>query len=137
MENNHKRILLSMAYYTLIGLGILFSVFFVLKVGFSTLPALIQIIYYVWSAGLILTLLFDVYCTMKHRMKYYAGLILFILTLLCVVMAVVVFVVQGITFRLVTETEIGYFITMVTSFMPIKLAIFAYLFGQKIINFHD
>lgn len=137
MENNHKRILLSMAYYTLIGLGVLFSVLFVLRVAFSTLPLLIQIIYYVWALVLVITLFYDVYCTMKHRMKYYAGLIFFVLTLLCVIMAIVVFFVQGITFRLITTSEVTYFINMTLSFIPIKLGIFAFLFGEKIINFHD
>lgn len=137
MENNHKRILLSMAYYTLIGLGVLFSVLFFLRVAFSTLPDLIKIIYYIWSIGLVATLGFDVYCTMKHRMKYYAGLAFFVLALLCVIMAVVVFFVQSISFRLITNLEVTYFINMALSFIPIKLSIFAFFFGEKIINFHD
>jgi len=137
MENNHKRILLSMAYYTLIGLGILFSVFFVLKVGFSTLPALIQIIYYVWTIALVLNLLFDVYCTMKHRMKYFSGLIFLILGVLCSIMAIVVFFVQGISLEIIGTNEITYFINIALSISPVVLGIYAYIFGEKIINFND
>ena len=119
------------------GLGILFSILFIIRVGFSTFPGLIKVIYYIWSAVLIITLLFDIYCTMKHEKKYIAGLIFFILTLLGVVMAIVVYFVQDISFRLITTTEVSYFINMALSFMPIKLAIFAFLFGERIINFND
>lgn len=137
MENNQKRSLLNMAYYTLIGVAIIFSVLFILRTSFSTLPFIIQIIYYIWSVALILNLLFDVYCTLKHRMKYISGLIFFILTVLCVVMAIVVFFAQGISIEVITVLEITYFINMFLSFTPIALGIYAFLFGEKIINFHD
>lgn len=137
MENNQKRSLLNLAYYTLIALGVIFSVIFILRIAASTLPILIKIIYYIWSAVLIISLLFDVYCTMKHKKKYITGLIFFVLTILCVIMAAVVYFTQGISLALITTTEVTYFINMALSFMPIKLAIFAYLFGERIINFHD
>lgn len=137
MENNQKRNLLNMAYYGMVALVVLFSVIFFIRVNQSTLPTLIQIIYYVWAVALIIAIIFDVYCTMKHNMKYYAGLILFVLALLCVIMAIVVFFNQGISFAVITEAEITYFINIILSFVPIKLGIFAYLFGQKIINFND
>jgi len=137
MENNQKRILLNMAYYTLVALGILFSVLFMLRIAASTLPVLIKIIYYIWSVVLIITLLFDIYCTMKHEKKYITGIIFFVLTILCVIMAAVVFFVQGISFGLITTTEVAYFINIALSFMPIQTAIYAFLFGERIINFHD
>ena len=40
---------------------------------------------------MVATLGFDVYCTMKHRMKYYAGLAFFVLALLCVLLCTTVF----------------------------------------------
>ena len=97
MENNQKRALLNMAYYTLIGVAMIFSVLFILRTSFSTLPFIIQVIYFIWTGALIINLAFDVYCTMRHRMKYISGMIFFVLTLLCVVMAIVVFFVQGIS----------------------------------------
>lgn len=137
MENNQKRVLLNLAYFTLIGLGIIFSILFAVRVANSTLPILVQIIYYVWTAVLVITLIYDVYCTFRGGMKYYVGWIFFILTLLCVIMAAVVFVVDGISIAGIETAEIGYFINTMISFIPVKLAIFAFLFGQKIINFHD
>ena len=137
MENNQKWILLNVAYYTLVAIGILFSVLFMIRIANSTLPALIQIIYYIWAVALIMTLIFDIYSTMKHEKKYIVGLIFFILTILCVIMAAVVYFVQGITLVTITTSEITYFINMYLSFVPIKLAIFAFLFGERIINFND
>ena len=137
MENNQKRSLLTMAYYSLIGVSIIFSILFILRTSFSTLPIYIQIIYYIWSVALIVSLIFDVYCTMKHRMKYYSGLAFFVLSLLCVVMAIIVFFVQGISVEVIRTIEITYFINIALSITPVTLAIYAFLFGEKIINFHD
>ena len=137
MENNHKRILLNMSYYTLFGLGVLFSILFILRTIYSDMQLYVKIIYYVWSAGLIGNLIFDVICTRKHEMKYISGFIYFVLTLLCVVMAIDVFFMQGISFRTITNVEFTYFIDMVLSFTPIVISIYAFLFGEKLINFND
>ncbi|MBE5745681.1 MAG: hypothetical protein E7359_00105 [Clostridiales bacterium] len=137
MENNQKRNLLNMSYYALIIGAILFSVVFFLRTTFSTLPIIIQIIYYVWTIALVLNLLFDVYCTMKHRMKYFSGLIFLILGVLCSIMAIVVFFVQGISLEIIGTNEITYFINIALSISPVVLGIYAYIFGEKIINFND
>lgn len=135
MENNHKRILLNMAYYTLFGLGVLFSVLFFLRTIYSNVPTYIKIIYYVWTALLVGNLVFDVFCTRKRMMKYIVGIVYFILTLLCVVMAIDVFFTQGVSIQVITNLEFTYFIDVVLSFTPVMLGIYAYLFGEKLINF--
>lgn len=137
MGNNHKRILLNMAYYTLFGLGVLFSVLFFLRTIYSNMQLYIKIIYYVWTAGLVGNLVFDVVCTRRHEMKYISGMIYFVLTLLCVVMAIDVFFMQGINLKSITNLEFTYFIDMVLSFTPIMISIYAYLFGERLINFND
>lgn len=137
MENNQKRTLLNMAYYTLFGLGVLFSGLFFIRTIYSTMPTYVKIIYYVWTILLIGNLVFDMYCTRKHTMKYISGIIYFILTLLCVVMAIDVFFMQGISLQVITSLEITYFIDMILSFMPIMIGIYAYIFGERLINFND
>jgi len=137
MENNQKRILLNMAYYSLFGLSILFTVLFVLRIVYSNLPLYIQIIYYAWSAVLIFNLIFDLICTRRNSMKFISGIIYFILAFLTVVMAVDVFFMKGVSFRAITNLEFVYVIEMILNFTPITLAIYAYLFGEKIINFKD
>ncbi len=135
MENSQKRVLLNMAYFTLIGLAIISCVFFILRISFSNLPLYIQIIYYIWTGALILNLSFDIVCTIQKRMKFISGIIMFVLTLLGVVMAVDVFFMQGVSFKAITSLEITYFINISLSFMPLYLGIFAYIFGEKIISF--
>lgn len=137
MENNQKRTLLNLAYYTLTGLGVLFSVLFFLRTIYSTMPAYIKIIYYVWTVLLVGNLMFDIICTRKHTMKFISGIIYFILSLLCVVMAIDVFFVQGISLQVLTTFEFSYFIDVVLSFTPVIIGIYAYLFGEKLINFND
>lgn len=135
MENSQKRVLLNIAYFTLIGLAIISCVFFILRISFSNLPLYIQIIYYIWAGALILNLSFDIVCTIQKRMKFISGIIMFVLTLLGVVMAVDVFFMQGVSFKAITSLEITYFINMSLSFMPLYLGIFAYIFGEKIVSF--
>ncbi len=136
MTYNQKKILLNITYYTLIGLAIIASALFILKVVFSTnLPLYIQIIYYVWSGLLISYLIFDIVCTNKKQMKFVSGIVLFVLSLLCVILAVDVFFMQGVTFRQVRNLEVTYFINMSLSFLPVYLAFFAFIFGEKIVNF--
>lgn len=137
MENNQKRGLLNLSYYALIAAGILFSVLFLIRVANTELSFIIQVIYYIWSAALILNLIFDVYCTMKHRMKYICGLIFFVLAILAVIMGIVVFISQGLSITLLTILEYTYFINIFLCFTPLVIGIYAYLFGQKIINFED
>lgn len=135
MENSQKRILLNITYYTLISFGIISSVLFILKIAFSNLPLYIQIIYYIWSGLLILYLIFDVFCTIKKVLKFVSGIILFVLAILCVIMAVDVFFMQGVSLKGISTLEISYFINMSLSFMPIYLSFFAYIFGEKLVNF--
>ena len=135
MDFRQKKVLLNISYYTLIGLGILSSVLFILKVAFGNFPLYIQIIYFVWSGLLILYLIFDIFCTIKREFKFISGIILFVLALLCVIMAVDVFFMQGVSFRAVTNLEVTYFINMSLSFLPVYLSFFAFIFGQKLIDF--
>lgn len=135
MENNQRRILLNMAYFTLIGLAVVACVFFILRVSFSNMLLYVKIIYYIWAGILILNLAFDIICTINKNWKFISGIIFFVLTLLCVVMAVDVFFMQGVTFKAITSVEITYFINISLSFMPIYLGVFAFLFGEKLVNF--
>lgn len=136
MDFRQKKVLLNISYYTLIGLGIFSSILFILKVAFSNMPVYIQIIYYIWCGFLILYLFFDVFCTIKQRFKFISGIILFVLALLGVIMAVDVFFMQGVSFRAVTNLEVTYFINMSLSFLPVYLSFFAFIFGQKLIDFN-
>lgn len=135
MTENQKRILLNITYYTLVGLSFLSCVLLILRIIFSNLPLYIQILYYVWSGLLFFYLIFDIVCTNKKRLKFVSGIVLFILSLICVILAVDVFFVQGVTFTQVRNLEVTYFINTSLSFFPVYLAFFAFIFGEKIVNF--
>ena len=137
MENNQKRSLLNLSYYTLIILGIITSVLFAIRVASTAIPALIQVVYYVWTAVLVITLIFDVICTRNGGRKYISGMIFYILFVLCAIVPMVIFFTQGLTFAGITLAETNYFINIVLSFIPIILGIYAFIFGERIINFND
>lgn len=134
MQIDQKKVLLNITYYTLIGLSLLTSVLFILKVAFGNFPMYIKIIYFIWSGLLILYIAFDVFCTIRRVLKFVSGIILFVLALICVIMAVDVFFMQGVSFRAVTNLEVTYFINMSLSFLPVYLSFFAFIFGEKIVE---
>ncbi len=134
MENSQKRVLLQMTYYTLIGLSIVFTIFFVLRISYSNMPLYIKIIYYIWSGVLILAVIYDIVCTLTNKMKFIVGIILFVLTILSIIMAIDVLFMQGINFKAITSVEIAYFINMSLSFAPIWLGNCAFIFGEKLIE---
>lgn len=134
MQIDQKKVLLNITYYTLIGLSLLTSALFILKVAFGNFPMYIKIIYFIWSGLLILYIAFDVFCTIKRVLKFVSGIILFVLALICVIMAVDVFFMQGVSFRAVTNLEVTYFINMSLSFLPVYLSFFAFIFGEKIVE---
>lgn len=134
MQIDQKKVLLNITYYTLIGLSLLTSALFILKVAFANFPMYIKIIYFIWSGLLILYIAFDVFCTIRRVLKFVSGIILFVLALICVIMAVDVFFMQGVSFRAVTNLEVTYFINMSLSFLPVYLSFFAFIFGEKIVE---
>lgn len=134
MQIDQKKVLLNITYYTLIGLSLLTSALFILKVAFGNFPMYIKIIYFIWSGLLILYIAFDVFCTIRRVLKFVSGIILFVLALICVIMAVDVFFMQGVSFRTVTNLEVTYFINMSLSFLPVYLSFFAFIFGEKIVE---
>lgn len=87
----NKKVLGIIVYYTLIALAICASGFFVYALVINTLPLWIKIIYYVWVGLLIGAIVFDIICTNTHQAKTISGFIIYVLSVLCVAMTMLVY----------------------------------------------
>jgi len=134
MSEIQKKILLNMSYFTLISLSIVCSGFFVFRTYYSNFAEYIKIIYYILTGLLVLNLIYDIICTIRKSSKFIVGIILFALAIAAIIMSTDVLIMEGITFKVISEIEIRYFINTIFSFAPFALAIFAFLLGESLID---
>ena len=95
MSVNGKRILSSITYYTLAVLTLLASAFFIYCLSVKGVAMWARIIYYVWTAVVIGVTIFDVICTNAGEGKFVSGLIVYVLSILAVVMACILYFVNS------------------------------------------
>lgn len=132
MENSSKRGFVNLVYYSLIVLSLLLTGLFLWRIIMSNVPMYIQVLYGIWAAILILTIVYDIFCTLSGRMKYISALILYLLTLIAVIMAIVLFFALGMNTAFGTFTEVRYIGLLLLSFASVVLSIIAYCAGKRV-----
>ena len=80
-----------------------------------------KILYVIWSCAVILTLVFDVYCTLINRMKFVSGIIVYVLSIVSVIVTVILYFVNA-----------GLTVGLTTAFMPIYTGTAAIIIGTSI-----
>ena len=92
METSNKKILLNIAYYSLIVLTVAFSVIFMLIMPVMEIAMYQRVVYTLWAILLILTVIFDVVATCGvDSFKYLVGLIIAGLAFLCLLVGVIIY----------------------------------------------
>ena len=91
MSVNSKRTLSSIVYYTLAVLTLLASAFFIYCLSIKGIVMWARIIYYVWTAVVIGVTIFDVICTNSGEGKFVSGIIVYVLSILAVAMACILY----------------------------------------------
>ena len=130
MELKEKKILQSILYYFSIALTIIASVFFMITLAARGTMMYARVVYYIWTAVLIVTLLFDIMCTMMHRFKFITGIVLFVLAILSIVMGIIIYFDLSAGAMLVA-TNIGLFNRLaVYSFVLIGMSVFTFIAGE-------
>ncbi len=130
MELTHKRILQSMLYYSMLALTIILSVFFMITLSMKDTMLYARIIYYIWTGVLVASLIFDIVCTIMHKNKFVVGLILFVLAVLWLVMAIIVYFNLS-TGAMLVAANMGLFNRLVVlSFILTGMSIFTFITGE-------
>lgn len=136
MEFQGKRVLLQMVYYTLIGLLLAVSVTFMIFLAISDIMLYSKIGYFILTSLFVLLMVFDIICTNINKMKFISGLILYVLTVLTVVMAFVVYAMNTTNGLIPTDT-VNVFITLIAmSFGIAVIDILIFSVGEKFVEYN-
>lgn len=136
MEFQGKRVLLQMVYYTLIGLLLAVSVTFMIFLAISDIMLYSKIGYFILTSLFVLLMVFDIICTNINKMKFISGLILYVLTVLTIVMAFVVYAMNTTNGLIPTDT-VNVFITLIAmSFGIAVIDILIFSVGEKFVEYN-
>lgn len=91
MEVTYKKALYNIGYYALSAIIILLSIAFMVAMRLTGVAMYQQVVYFIWSILLILTVILDIVATNNSAMKFISGLIFYGLVFLCIVMGIIVY----------------------------------------------
>ena len=91
MSVQNKRMLSTIVYYTLAILAFASAGFFIYCLIIRDVVMWAKVIYFIWSGLVIGVVIFDILCTSTGEAKTVAGLIIYILSVLAVIMSVILY----------------------------------------------
>ena len=91
MSVENKKNLSKLVYFTLAILTLCAVAFFIYCLNVRAVATWARIIYYIWSGLVIGTVIFDFICTRSGEGKFVAGLLVYVLSVLAVVMACILY----------------------------------------------
>ena len=87
MSVENKRMLSTIVYYTLAVMTLIFAGFFGYALIIRDLAMWAKVVYFIWIAVVIGAVIFDIICTSNNEGKTLVGLVVYVLSILAVVMA--------------------------------------------------
>ena len=134
MSIRGKRILSTITYYTLAILAILMTAFFIYALVVKDVAMWAKTIYFIWSGFLIANVIFDIICTRSENGKFITGLITYILSILAVVMACILYFFNTGVAGLATEFFNLFLSVSIISLMSAGYMIATWCVGQSLIE---
>lgn len=134
MNDNAKKILLNMVYYTTIGVMVAFVVFLAITLTSVRVNLTLKIGYYIVIGALAGLVIFDIICTATKSSKYIAGFILYGLTLATIAMSFVAYSYLAIDGALATNVIDLFFMLVSMSYAINIFAIIIYCVGESLIQ---
>ena len=131
MSEESKKILATIVYFTLAALAIASAGFFIFALVAKALPMWAEVIYYIWSGLVIGAIVFDIICTMTGEGKYVSGLIIYVLSVLCVAMSIILYITNATRTGLVADFMWLYLTASVISLMTTGYMIATWCVGQS------
>ena len=108
MTIKDKKTLSNVTYYTLLIIAIAMAVLAILYTLNRALPTWARIVYVIWACAVIITLIFDVFCTINRRMKFVSGAMVYVLSVASVVVTAILYLANA-----------GLAAGLTTAFMPV------------------
>ena len=104
MSVGNKKTMSTIVYYTLAGITLAFAAFFIYALMVRPDVAMwARIVYFIWTGLLAGTIVFDIVCTSNGEGKTITGLLVYVLSLLALIMAVILYFVNTGVGGLATE----------------------------------
>jgi len=91
MSVENKRKLSTIVYYTLAVLTVIFAGFFGYALIVRNLAMWAKVVYFIWIAVVIGAVIFDIICTSNNNGKTMVGLVVYVLSLLAIAMAAILY----------------------------------------------
>lgn len=133
MEANLKKVLLTVVYYSLIAVMIVFEVFFMISLVNANMSMWEKVCLFVIAGLLVGMVVYDIICTCLHSQKYIAGFILYGLTLATIVLSLIVMAVNSAGGRLLLDISEKFFRMILFSYLINVFAILIFSVGEKLI----
>ena len=91
MSVENKRMLSTIVYYTLAIMTLIFAGFFGYALIVRDLAMWAKVVYFIWIAVVIGAVIFDIICTGNNEGKTLVGLVVYVLSILAVIMAAILY----------------------------------------------
>ena len=134
MSVQNKKILSLIVYYTLIALALINAGFFIFVLVVRDLALWAKIIYFVWVGLVIGAIIFDIICTATREGKQISGLIIYVLSVLAVIMACVLYFVNSDMGGLATDFFNLFISVSLISLMTTGYMIASWCVGESLVE---
>lgn len=136
MSVSNKKLLSTIVYYTLIVLSILNAGFFIYALMVKDVVMWAKVIYIIWSVVVIAVAIYDVICTRARKSKFVSGLIIYVLSILAVVMACILYFINSGADGLATDFYNIFLSVSILSLMTTGYLIASWCVGEAKVE-HD
>lgn len=134
MDASNKKILLNIAYWSMVVLTIAFSVLFLVVMPYMQVAMYQRVVYYIWTILLMLTILSDVVATKLKNYKFIVALVIGGLAFLCLLVGIIVYAGMSIGWA-IPYYAFGRFLTVVGfSVILIIMTIVTSVVGETMIE---
>lgn len=134
MDIRGKRILSVLTYYTLIGLSLALAVAFIFALVYRTYPMWAEVIYFIWAGVVIGTIIFDIYSTSNNRYKFISGMLVYVLSLACIAMAVILYLLNTTRLGLPIDFNPPFMLITALSIATTLFMIAEYVVGEALVE---
>ncbi len=134
MSVERKKLLSVIVYYTLAALAILSAAFFVFALSVRDVALWAKIVYYIWSGFVVGVVIFDIICTSSNEGKHVSGIIIYVLSVLAVIMACILYFLNSGVAGLATELFNIFLSVSLLSLMTTGYTIATWCVGESLVE---
>ena len=133
MGVENKRKLSTIVYYTLAVMTLIFAGFFGYALIIRDLAMWAKVVYFIWIAIVVGAVIFDIICTMNNEGKTLVGLVVYVVSILAVIMAAILYFLNVTKTGLVLDFFNLFLSVSLISLVTTGFLIATWCVGEKII----